>query len=48
MSGGSFFITCTGLTPTPDDGTPNAFDDTSETVKDLEPGTYSCTVVVDP
>jgi hypothetical protein len=41
-------ITCTGLTPTPADATPNAFDDTSETVKDLEPGTYSCTVVIDP
>ena len=41
-------ITCTGLTPTPSDGTPNAFDDTSETVKDLEPGTYSCTIVIDP
>ena len=41
-------ITCTGLTPTPADATPNAFDDTSETVKDLEPGTYTCTVVIDP
>jgi hypothetical protein len=41
-------ITCTGLTPDPADGTPNAFDDTSETVKDLEPGTYNCTVVIDP
>lgn len=41
-------ITCTGLTPTPADGTPNAFDDTSETVNDLEPGTYTCTVVIDP
>jgi hypothetical protein len=41
-------ITCTGLTPTPADATPNAFDDTSETVKDLAPGTYSCTVVIDP
>jgi hypothetical protein len=41
-------ITCTGLTPTPADATPNAFDDTSETVNDLVPGTYTCTVVIDP
>jgi hypothetical protein len=41
-------ITCTGLTPTPADATPNAFDDTSETVLDLVPGTYACTIVVDP
>lgn len=41
-------ITCTGLTATPPDGTSNAFDDTSETFKDLEPGTYYCTVVIDP
>ena len=41
-------ITCTGLTPTPADSTPNDFDDTSETVEDLQPGTYSCTVVIDP
>jgi hypothetical protein len=41
-------ITCTGLTPDPADSTPTAFDDTSETVKDLEPGTYTCTVVIDP
>jgi uncharacterized surface anchored protein len=41
-------ITCTSLTPTPADATPNAFDDTSETVDDLDPGTYTCTVVVDP
>ena len=41
-------ITCTDLSPTPSDGTPNAFDDISETVKDLEPGTYTCTVVIDP
>ena len=41
-------ITCTDLSPTPADGTPNAFDDTSETVKDLDPGTYTCTVVIDP
>jgi hypothetical protein len=27
---------------------PNVFDDISETFKDLEPGTYTCTVVVDP
>jgi hypothetical protein len=41
-------IDCTGLTATPADGTPNAFDDISETFKDLAPGTYTCTVVVDP
>jgi hypothetical protein len=41
-------ITCTGLTPTPADATANAFDDTSETVLDLVPGTYACTIVVDP
>jgi hypothetical protein len=40
-------ITC-DQAPTPADGTANAFDDTSETVKDLAPGTYTCTVVVDP
>ena len=41
-------ITCTGLTATPPDGTPNDFDDISETFKDLAPGTYNCTVVIDP
>jgi hypothetical protein len=41
-------IDCTGLTATPPDGTPAAFDDTSETFEDLEPGTYTCTVVIDP
>jgi hypothetical protein len=41
-------ITCTGLTPNPADSTPNDFDDTSETVEDLQPGTYTCTVVIDP
>jgi hypothetical protein len=41
-------ITCTGLTPDPADPTPNGFDDTSETVVGLEPGTYTCTVVIDP
>jgi formamidopyrimidine-DNA glycosylase len=41
-------IQCTGLTADPPDETPNVFDDTSETFKDLEPGTYTCTVVVDP
>jgi Prealbumin-like fold domain len=41
-------INCTGLTATPADATPSAFDDISETFKDLVPGTYTCTVVVDP
>ena len=36
-------ITCTGLTPTPADSTPNAYDDTSETVNNLVPGLYTCT-----
>jgi hypothetical protein len=41
-------ITCSGLTPDGGDTTPDAFDDTSETYKDLVEGTYSCTVVIDP
>ncbi len=41
-------ITCTGLVPTPADATPNAFDDTSETVVGVVEGTYTCTIVVDP
>jgi hypothetical protein len=41
-------ISCTGLSPDGGDGTPNAFDDTSETYKDLTEGTYTCTIVVDP
>jgi hypothetical protein len=46
-------ITCAYATPTtiapdPADGTPNAFDDTTETIKNLVPGTYTCTIVVDP
>jgi hypothetical protein len=41
-------ITCGALEPDPADGTPGDFDDTSETVKNLEPGTYTCTIVVDP
>ena len=41
-------IICTGLTPTPADATSGAFDDTSETYKDLVEGTYTCTIVVDP
>ena len=41
-------ITCGTLAADPADGTPNAFDDTTETYKDLEPGTYTCTVVIDP
>ena len=49
VSGGTASqIACTGLTATPPDGTPGAFDDTSETFKDLELGTYNCTVVIDP
>jgi uncharacterized surface anchored protein len=41
-------ISCTGLTATPADATPDDFDDTSETFEDLEPGTYDCRVVIDP
>ncbi|HEU5157623.1 MAG TPA: prealbumin-like fold domain-containing protein [Streptosporangiaceae bacterium] len=41
-------ISCTGLTATPADQTPDDFDDTSESFQDLVPGTYDCTVVVDP
>lgn len=41
-------IDCTALTATPADGTPTAFDDTSETFEDLVPGTYTCTVEIDP
>jgi uncharacterized surface anchored protein len=41
-------ITCTNQAPTPADGTPTAFDDTTETVVGLEPGTYTCTVDIDP
>jgi hypothetical protein len=41
-------ITCTGLTPDGGDATPDAFDDTSETVKDLVEGTYTCTIEIDP
>jgi Prealbumin-like fold domain len=48
LGGTAATISCTGLTATPADETPSAFDDISETFKDLEPGTYTCTVVVDP
>lgn len=41
-------ISCTGLAANPPDGTPSAFDDTSESFQNLLPGTYTCTVVVDP
>lgn len=41
-------ISCQGLTASPADATPSAFDDTSETFKNLLPGTYTCTIVVDP
>jgi hypothetical protein len=41
-------IDCTGLSPDGGDTTPSAFDDTSETFKNLTEGTYTCTVVIDP
>ena len=44
---GSYTVTET--TPAdPADATPNDFDDVSETFKNLQPGTYTCTVVIDP
>jgi hypothetical protein len=36
------------LTADPVDGTPGAFDDTSEAFTNLEEGTYTCTIVIDP
>lgn len=38
------------IDPDPTDETPDAdeFDDTSEEIKDLIPGTYTCTIVIDP
>jgi len=43
-------ISCTGLTPTPDDATPGVFDDDTETYTNLEPNTtgYTCTIKIDP
>ena len=41
-------ISCTNLTPSPADTTPGAFDDDTETYTNLPPGTYNCTIVVDP
>jgi hypothetical protein len=41
-------ISCMGLATNPPDGTPDAFDDTSESFHGLQPGTYTCTVVIDP
>ena len=47
-------ITCPtpAISPTPDDSTPTAFDDTDEVYGDgtttLLPGTYNCTVEIDP
>lgn len=48
LGGTASSITCTGINPTPNDATPGAFDDTSETYKDLVEGTYTCTIVIDP
>jgi hypothetical protein len=49
ISGGTAAkISCTGLTDDGPDATPDAFDDITETFSDLQPGTYTCTVVVDP
>ncbi|MFD7261616.1 collagen binding domain-containing protein [Streptomyces sp. NPDC059874] len=41
-------ISCTGQTADTPDTTPTAFDDDSETFSDLLPGTYTCTVIIDP
>lgn len=41
-------ISCTGLTATPTDITPSAYDDETEAFKNLVPGVYNCTIDVDP
>jgi uncharacterized repeat protein (TIGR01451 family) len=43
-------ISCTALTPTPDDATPGAFDDDTETYTNLVPNVtgYDCTIKIDP
>lgn len=41
-------ISCADLLADPEDETPDVFDDVSETYYDLLPGTYTCTVVIDP
>jgi hypothetical protein len=41
-------ISCAGLTPSTADSTPDAYDDTTESYLNLVPGTYTCTVVIDP
>jgi hypothetical protein len=42
-------IVCTGLTPVSENGDPDpAFDDTDEVYMNLPPGSYTCTVVIDP
>ncbi|MFE2561347.1 collagen binding domain-containing protein [Streptomyces sp. NPDC059352] len=53
QDGTASVISCTGpngatVNPNPADTTPAVYDDTSETIEDLVPGTYTCTVVVDP
>ncbi|WP_188860057.1 MSCRAMM family protein [Marinobacterium nitratireducens] len=48
VPGGTAATISCGLADNPVDNTPAAFDDTSETSVDLLPGTYTCTVVVDP
>jgi hypothetical protein len=46
--GTSSTIDCTPLDPAGDDATTGANGDGSHTVSDLEPGTYTCEVVIDP
>jgi hypothetical protein len=41
-------ISCPGLSPTPNDATPDAFDDVAESYVSLTPGSYDCTIVIDP
>jgi hypothetical protein len=41
-------ISCAELSPTPADATPFAFDDAIESYVSLTPGTYNCTIVIDP
>jgi len=46
--GTSSTIDCTPLDPAGDDFTTPASGDGSHSVNDLEPGTYTCEVVIDP
>ncbi len=41
-------VSCGTLSPQVPDTTPDEYDDVSETYANLAPGTYTCTVIVDP